>query len=208
MSSLALVITADPLLSAEAARLAAAAGVAVEECADAGVALRLWPRSPLVLVGTDVLAEMASLRPPRRDRVYAVGWGPNGDPVYRAALGVGAERVLELPAAESVVTGLFADVGDGAAADGLVIGVVGGSGGAGATTFAAALAALGATNGTTLVVDADPLGPGVGRVLGMGESHGVTWAEVGQTAGRLGARALREALPKAGPLGLLGWPPG
>lgn len=208
MSSLPLVVTADPLLAAEAARLAAAAGVAVEECADVGAALRLWTRSPLVLVGTDLLEEAASLSPPRRDRVYAVGWGAVGDAAFRAALGVGAERLLELPTAEPAVAGLFADVGDGTDADGLVVGVVAGSGGAGATTFAAALASLGAARGSALVVDADPLGPGVGRVLGFDDLAGVTWAEVGQTAGRLGARALREALPKVGSLGLLGWPPG
>lgn len=208
MSSLPLVVTADPLLAAEAARLAAAAGVAIEECADVGAALRLWTRSPLVLVGTDMLEEAASLSPPRRDRVYGVGWGPIGDPAFRAALGVGAERLLELPTAEHAVAGLFADVSDGTDADGLVVGVLAGSGGAGATTFAAALASLGSARGPALVVDADPLGPGVGRVLGLDDLAGVTWAEVGQTAGRLGARALREALPKTGALGLLGWPPG
>lgn len=208
MSSLALVITADPMLSDEAARLAAAAGVRVEACADTATGLRLWSRAPMVLVGSDLLAEVASLRPPRRDGVYAVSWSSPGDAVFRAALGVGAETVLELPAAERVVTGLFADVGDGVHAAGLVVGVLGGSGGAGATTFAAALAQVGASRGASLLVDSDPLGPGLGRVLGLEDVEGVTWVELGTTAGRLGARALREALPHAGSLGLLGWPPG
>lgn len=208
MTSEPLVITSDSLLAAEAARLAAASGVTVEECADVVDALRRWQRSPLILVGTDLLGEMASLRPPRRDGVYVVGWGSTGDAVLRAALEVGAETLLELPTAESVVSGLLADVSDGEGGDGLVLGVLAGSGGAGATTYAAALASLGAERGSTLLVDADRLGPGAGRVLGLEDLPGVTWGDLGQTSGRLGARALREAVPHVGSLGLLGWPLG
>ncbi|MGH3351321.1 MAG: septum site-determining protein Ssd [Nocardioides sp.] len=206
MTSETLVITSDSLLAAEAARLAAASGVTVEECPDAVGALRRWQRSPLVLVGTDLLAELASLRPPRRDGVYVVGWGSTGEPMLRAALEVGAETLLELPSAEAVVAGLLADVSDGEGGDGLVIGVLGGSGGAGATTYAAALASLGSERGPALLVDADRLGPGAARVLGLDELPGVTWGDLGQTAGRLGGRALREAVPHVGSLGLLGWP--
>ncbi|TQL66512.1 secretion/DNA translocation related CpaE-like protein [Nocardioides albertanoniae] len=208
MTSEPLVITSDSLLAAEAARLAAASGVTVEECPAAVDALRRWQRSPLILVGTDLLVELASLRPPRRDGVYVVGWGQAGEPALRAALEVGAETMLELPSAESVVSGLLADVSDGEGGDGLVIGVLAGSGGAGATTYAAALASLGAERGSTLLVDADRLGPGAGRVLGLEDLPGVTWGDLGQTAGRLGARALREAVPHVGSLGLLGWPVG
>lgn len=208
MTSEPLVITSDSLLAAEAARLAAASGVTVEECTDAVGALRRWQRPPLILVGADLLAEVASLRPPRRDGVYVVGWGSTGEPLLRAALEVGAETLLELPSAETAVAGLLADVGDGEGGDGLVVGVLAGSGGAGATTYAAALASLGADRGPSLLIDADRLGPGAGRVLGLEEIPGVTWGDLGQTAGRLGARALREAVPHVGSLGLLGWPGG
>ena len=132
MTSEPLVITSDSLLAAEAARLAAASGVTVEECTDAVGALRRWQRPPLILVGADLLAEVASLRPPRRDGVYVVGWGSTGEPLLRAALEVGAETLLELPSAETVVAGLLADVSDGEGGDGMVVGVLAGSGGAGA----------------------------------------------------------------------------
>jgi secretion/DNA translocation related CpaE-like protein len=56
-----------------------------------------------------------------------------------------------------------------------------------------------------LVVDADPLGPGIDRVLGLEEQQGVRWADLAHTSGRLGARALREALPRQGRLGVLTW---
>jgi len=203
----ALVISADPLLLDEIARLAAAAGAAIEPAADVATALRAWPRTPLVLVGADLLPQLATLSPPRRGGVYVVSWGPPPDEAYRPALQVGAETVLELPAAAAVAADLLTDLGDGARPEGTVLGVVGGSGGAGATTFAAALAALGAEQGPTVLLDADPLGPGADRVLALEEAPGVRWSELGATAGRLGARALREALPRSGQLGVLGWDP-
>lgn len=201
----ALVITADPLLLEELARLAAAAGAATEPATDVAAALRAWPRAPLVLVGVDLLPQVAALSPPRRDGVYVVSWGSPPEEAYRPALQVGAETVLELPTATAVAADLLTDLGDGSRPDGVVLGVVGGSGGAGATTFAAALAALGAERGPTVLLDTDPLGPGAERVLGLEDAPGVRWSELGATAGRLGARALREALPRSGHLGLLGW---
>jgi len=201
----ALVITADPLLLEELARLAAAAGAATEPATEMATALRAWPRAPLVLLGADLLPQVAAMSPPRRDGVYVVSWGPPAEGAYRPALQVGAETVLELPTATPIAADLLADLGDGARPEGAVLGVVGGSGGVGATTFAAALAALGAGRGPTVLLDTDPLGPGADRVLGFEDVPGVRWAELSAIAGRLGARALREALPRSGHLGLLGW---
>lgn len=201
----ALVITADPLLLEELTRLAAAAGASTEAASDVAAALRTWPRAALVLIGADLLPQVAALSPPRRSGVYVISWGPLPEDAYRPALHIGAETVLELPAATTVAADLLSDLGDGSRPDGVVLAVVGGSGGAGATTFAAALAALGADHGPTVLVDADPLGPGAERVLGLDEASGVGWPELAATAGRLGARALREALPRSGRLGLLGW---
>jgi secretion/DNA translocation related CpaE-like protein len=96
------------------------------------------------------------------------------------------------------------DVGE-RASPARVVGVVGGAGGAGATTLACALAQWHATRGPTLLVDTDPLGPGLDRVLGMEEVHGVRWEGLADTAGRLGARALREAVPRRDGLGVLTW---
>lgn len=200
-----LLVTADPLLLEELGRLAAAAGTTAEAATDVAHALQSWARAPLVLAGADLLPGLALLGPPRRDGVYVVSWGPPGEDLYRPALHVGAEVVVELPGGAGVLADLLTDIGDGARGDGIVLGVIGGSGGAGATTFAAALAQVGATRGPTVLVDADRLGPGVDRVLGLEERSGVRWPELAQTAGRLGARSLREALPRAGDLGLLTW---
>ncbi|MEP9384524.1 septum site-determining protein Ssd [Nocardioides sp. KR10-350] len=200
----ALLVTSDPLLLEELARLAAAAGASAVPTPDVATALPGWARAPLVLVGPDLLPQVALLGPPRRHGVYVVSWGSPGEEVYRPALHVGAEGVLELPGAAGLVGDLLTDL-DGGRSEGVVVGVVGGSGGAGATTFAAALARLGAATGPTVLVDADPLGPGVDRVLGLEDVPGVRWPELARTTGRLGARSLREALPRSGDLGLLGW---
>ena len=55
------------------------------------------------------------------------------------------------------------------------------------------------------MVDADPLGPGVDRVLGLDLVDGVRWDALGHTTGRLSARALRDSLPRRDGLAALTW---
>jgi secretion/DNA translocation related CpaE-like protein len=204
-----LLITADDLLLDELLRLAAAAGATTEVARELSTALRAWSRASAVVVGADLLAGLARMGPPRRADVHVAGWGAAGEDVFRGALAVGAEHVVELPAAASWLTALLTDLGDdaggGAGGRGLTLGVVGGSGGAGATTFACALGQVAAGAGPALVIDADPLGPGVDRVLGVEEESGVRWSDLAHTSGRLGSRSLREALPRHGTLGALSW---
>ena len=200
-----LFITRDQSLLDELLRLAAAAGVTPEVASDGGAALRGWARAPVVLLGVDMAEELARISPPRRQRVFVLSWGAVPDEMFRVAVAVGAENVTQVGRSEGWLTELLTDLGDTAPAEGLVVGVVGGSGGAGATTFACALGQVGARQGRALVVDADPLGPGVDRVLGLEDRHGVRWDGLCQTTGRLSARALREALPRREGLGALTW---
>ena len=201
-----LLVSSDPLLVADVQRLSAAAGVVPEVVGDPAQAMRLWASAPLVLVGADSAAVLAAACPPRRPRVHVLGRAPVGDAMFRDALGVGAESVTGLPASETWLVELLTDIGDGAVAPGVTIGVIGGSGGAGATVFAAALAQLTSDVGSTLLVDADPLGAGVDRVLGLEASDGIRWDSMMQTTGRLSSRSLREALPRSGALSVLTWP--
>ena len=208
-----LIVTRDQALLDELLRLAAAAGVRPDVAADGGAALRGWAGAPLVLVGADAAEDLARISPARRPRVYVVAWGVVADELFRVAMAVGAESVAQLPRSEAWLTELLTDLGDegGPATEGLLVGVTGGSGGAGATTFAAALGQVGARRGRAVVVDADPLGPGVDRVLGLEDRDGVRWDGLCDTTGRLSARALREALPRREDLGALSWragPPG
>lgn len=203
-----LVVTRDEILLDELLRLAAAAGVTPEVAGDAGAALRAWAVAPVVLVGADLAADVARISPPRRAGVHVVSWQDASSDLFRWALLVGAENVSSLPASGEWVVETLTDLDDARPAGGLVVGVVGGSGGAGATTFACALGQLASREGPACVVDADPLGPGIDRVLGLEHHDGVRWEELCRTTGRLSARSLREALPSVGPLGVLTWSAG
>ncbi|WP_109507963.1 septum site-determining protein Ssd [Nocardioides speluncae] len=203
-----LIITRDDTLLDELLRLGAAAGVVPDVAHDVGAALRGWSTAPLVLLGTDLLADAARLAVPRRERVHIVAWGTVPHEVFPLALAVGAENVAELPRSDTWVVDALTDLGDGDRPSALTVGVVGGSGGAGATTFACALAQRAASAGPALVIDTDPLGPGVDRVLGFEMVDGVRWDALQQTTGRLGARSLREAVPRRDRLGALTWSAG
>lgn len=222
-----LVLTRDPGLREHLLRLAAAAGSAVSAPVEPAAALRAWAGAGVLLVGCDVAPELVSLSPPRRGSVHLVTWPPVPDAAYRDALTLGAHDVLDLPRCDAWVGDLLADAAEPAAPDGagdgvpggaggprgagarapggVVLGIVGGSGGAGATTLAAALGQVGGGRGRTLLVDLDPHGPGLDRVTGLDDRPGVGWDDLARTAGRLGARALREAVPRQGDLGVLAW---
>ena len=200
-----LFVTRDDTLLDELLRLAAAAGVTPEVAHDGAAALRGWAVAPLVLLGADLADEVARTGPTRRAGVVVVAWGDVPDDLFRTALAVGAESVAELPRSDAWVTETLTDLGERGRSRGLVVGVVGGSGGAGATTFACALAQVAARSGPVVVIDADPLGPGADRMLGLESSDGVRWDALCRTTGRLSARSLREALPRRGGLGVLTW---
>ena len=200
-----LFITGDDTLLDELLRLAAAAGITPDVARDTAAALRGWAAAPLVLLGADLADEMALTGPARRPGVHVVAWGAVPDDLFRTALAVGAHDVTQLPRSEGWITETLTDLGDTGRTRGTVVGVVGGSGGAGATTFACALAQMAARSGPTVVIDTDPLGPGVDRVLGLETSDGARWDALCQTTGRLSSRALRESLPRRGGLGVLTW---
>lgn len=203
-SPTALLVTRDDSLLEQVLRLAAAAGVVLDVAHDVQAALRSWSAPPVVLVGVDQLALLAERCPARREQVLVVGEGAVPDELFRAALTIGAEHVVELPAADPWVIELLTDVSDGAGAGRAVtVSVVGGCGGAGATTFASALAVTAARHGPALLLDADPLGGGIDRVVGVDEVEGARWESLLETRGRLGARSLRDALPRLGSLVVL-----
>jgi secretion/DNA translocation related CpaE-like protein len=200
-----LFVTDDTSLLDELQRLAAAAGVTPGLARDATAALTAWSTAPLILVGTDLAKAVVQVAPPRRAGVHVVARGGVPDDVFRTALALGAENVAELPRSSGWVAELLADVGDTTAHGSVTIGVIGGSGGSGASTFACALGQMAARSGPAVVIDADPLGPGVDRVLGLDGYDGVRWDALCQTTGRFSGRSLRDALPRRDQLGVLTW---
>ncbi|WP_372727517.1 septum site-determining protein Ssd [Nocardioides sp.] len=200
-----LLITRDETLLDELLRLSAAAGITPEVARDGAAALRAWNAASLVFLGADLADEVARTAPARRAGVHVVAWGSVPDDLFKVALAVGAENVAELPRSGTWLTETLTDAGDPGRSRGLVVGVIGGSGGAGATTFACALGQMAARSGPALVVDADPLGPGTDRVLGLEGQEGVRWDSLCRTTGRLSSRSLREAVPGRSGLGVLTW---
>ena len=198
-------ITDDEALLDQLLRLAAAAGVSPEVARDGVGGLRGWAAASLVLVGADQALAMARTSPPRREKVHVVVLGRVPNDLFETALAVGAESVAALPGSETWLVEELTDLGDQRTERGLTLGVVGGSGGVGATTFACALGQMAARSGEALVIDLDPLGPGIDRVLGLEAREGMRWDELGQPTGRLSARSLRQALPRSAGLGVLTW---
>lgn len=208
----ALLITRDDLLLDDLLRLAAAAGSALDVAHDPVSGLRGWSAASVVLVGADLAGPVALQHPPRRDHVHLVGLAPLPDDVFRSALAAGAVDVVELPVAEAWLVELLTDATD--ATDGRTatggrrghtVGVVAGSGGAGATTFACAVALTAARLQRTVLIDLDPLGPGVDRVVGLDALSGARWDTLTSSRGRLGSRSLRAALPDKDGLAVLTW---
>jgi secretion/DNA translocation related CpaE-like protein len=197
-------VTADATVAGAVLRLAAGAGVPLDVVADPEAAVRAWATAPLVLVGADSGSALATVAPLRRDGVNVVAVGDADDGLFRTALALGAGAVLELPAADRWLVDLLADVGDGARRSAVTVTVVGGSGGVGASVLAGALAVTAAQREATMLVGLDPTGPGLSRLVGLEDaSGGTSWADLAGSQGRLGGRALRESLPRAGRLGVL-----
>ncbi len=198
-----LFLTRDDDLLDELLRLAAAAGVTPEVAGEGRTALASWSSAPLVLVGLDVLDGLARCQPPRRDGVHLAAWGEVPDSALRHALAVHVESVTSFPKSSGWLVEQLTDLGDERPRRGQVVGVLGGSGGAGASVLAAAIAQV--AGASAVLLDLDPLGPGLDRVFGLERSEGVRWEGLGQTTGRISAQSLRDGLPRAGPVGVLTW---
>jgi secretion/DNA translocation related CpaE-like protein len=201
-----LLVTADPDALDDLTKVAALAGVEAHVVQDVGDARRHWDEAPLVVLGDDVLDDLAEARPRRRDGVVVLGRDLDDAAVWQRAVDVGAERVVFLPDGERWLVEALADAAEGRPGQGALLALVGGRGGAGATTLACALAHTAAQRGTrTLLVDGDPLGGGIDVVFRAEDCSGLRWPDLAGSRGRVPAAALARALPQVGALSLLSW---
>lgn len=205
-----LLLTRSADLADRAHRLAAAAGVDLDQVdldRDGGpqAALQGWSAAPAVLVGPDQLGALASLAPPRRAGVVVVAPHDLTTADLTWAVECGAQAVRVLPADEEGLMALLADLGAPGVRSrvGRTVAVVGGAGGVGASVLAAALAHRAARSGPALLADLDPAGPDARRLLGLEEVPGLGWGDLADTRGRLGAEELRQALPRHDDLAVL-----
>ncbi|MFI9294471.1 septum site-determining protein Ssd [Streptomyces gardneri] len=199
-----LIVTEDLALLDDLLRLCAAAGVEPEVHHIVPERRGSWTDPPLVLVGDDAAARCRAAA--RRPGVVLVGREQDDPGVWRLAVEVGAECVLRLPEAESVLVDRIADAAEGVGRQALTVGVVGGRGGAGASTLACGLALAAARTGRrTLLVDGDPLGGGLDVLLGGEREDGRRWPDFAASKGRLAGGALEESLPAVRGVRVLSW---
>lgn len=200
VAGLALVITAREDILDDALRLAAAAGVEVVVSDSVPAAVPKWTRAPLILVGADLAAPLVDRGLPRRSDVLIISrtdaWESfDSVGLWRLAVELGADHVVELPDGERWLVDRLADVAEGPAVDGPVVCVVPGRGGAGASDLACVLALASPVH--TLLIDADPLGGGLDVRMGLEEAPGLRWSDLASSRGRVSPRALSGALPSA-----------
>jgi secretion/DNA translocation related CpaE-like protein len=190
-----LVLVGDDALRDDVDRIAAAAGLPVVHASDPS-GRNVWIAAAAVLLDVAAARRCAHRALPRRGRVVLVSRSEPQAADFQAAIAVGAQHVIELPAQDGE---LMAELSDAAEASrdvgrrGAVVGVIAGRGGAGASIFATALAQAAPD---ALLVDADPWSGGVDLVLGSEGDTGLRWPDLGLQGGRLSYTALRDALPQ------------
>ena len=204
-----LVSSSLPLID-DVVRLASAAALEVHVASDLSSAARHWLEAPLVLIGSDVSS--TSEIPGKRARVVVVHADGDIDAhdtarqrdMWRFAVEVGAEHVVELPEGERWLMESFRECAEGPVRDGRVTAILGGTGGVGTSTLTVNVAMTAIKRGSrSLVVDADPWGGGLDLVFGAEEKTGARWSDLRHVSGHLPAGHLDAALPRIGDVSIL-----
>ncbi len=183
-------------------RVAAAAGVAVVH-ALRPPSRQAWTGASAVLLDAAGARRCAGPALPRRGHVILLSLSDPQAADWEAAIAVGAQRVMTLPADEADLVAALSEAAESRRDDGrrgAVVAVMAGRGGAGASLFATALAQ---TAADALLVDADPWSGGIDLVVGSEEEPGLRWPDLDLEHGRLDVAALRQALPQRNGLNVL-----
>lgn len=212
-SRILLLVTTDLRLINNTKTLVDSLGFDVRVAESPLIARDLWEGAAFVLVGSDLAGKCLENLVPRRSRLIVVhtksetglGIAPESDSernIWRHAVALGAENVLELPTANFWLTEVLSEVAIPGPVERIsstnVISVVAGSGGVGSSTFAAILATEAVTRGmSAVVIDLDQFGGGIDLILGAEEIPGTRWCDIDPGSGRISADTLAAALPRA-----------
>jgi secretion/DNA translocation related CpaE-like protein len=192
-----LAVLAEPALRDELDRVAAAVGVRVVHAgSELPLGRKAWSAASAIVLDEAAAQGCAVTGLPRRAHVIVLTGSEPAPTTWAAAVDVGAEHVLKLPAQEHDLVRELADAGDSprdGGAAGAVVAVIGGRGGAGASLFAVALAQAA---GEALLVDIDPWAGGIDLLIGAETTPGVRWPDLALRGGRLNWPAVRDALPQ------------
>ena len=194
-----LAVIGDQSLNTDIERVVAAAGLQLVRTGDPSNR-RVWTSAAAILLDASAARRCEQRGFPRRARVFLVSHSTPGPADWEAAVSVGAQKVLTLPADDRALMTALADATEASAgspatrdgARGPVAAVLAGRGGAGASVFATALAQVGAE---ALLIDGDPWGGGLDLVMGIETEPGLRWPDLSSAGGRLSYPALRDALP-------------
>ena len=201
-----LLVTEDPALAEVVHRIAAAAGVDVQETTSGALTQSAWTNAALLIVAADVLEVVAEHAFPRRPGVVVVADSVH-ERLWPTALGIGAEHVVELPTGEPWLIGRLGDLADGPSRAGTVIAVTSTTGGVGVTTIATAVAASSAGDDLrTMLIDFDPWSGGIDLAIGAEHAPGIRWGDLADAAGRLSSATLDYALPHVRGIAVLAQP--
>jgi secretion/DNA translocation related CpaE-like protein len=173
---------------------------------DVGAAAQAWASAPVVLLAPDEFAAARRRGLPPRPGLVAVARSIDDPAVWRELMGLGAERVVELPeGAPWLYERLGRSLEPEPAAE--VVVVLGAVGGAGTSTLAAVLSQQARpAGGVAVLVDLDPSGAGLDVLLGAEQERGARWDELAGVAGRVDESVLLEALLEADGVRVLSWP--
>lgn len=179
-------------------RLAAATGILARSCEVADLSHPAWSGPDLVVIDSDCAEQVCSAQLARRAGVLLVTTERPGTELWSAAVGMGAEQVLELPAGQAWLGERLSDVATGVGPLGTLIAVIGGCGGVGASTLATGLALSAAGSGhQPVLIGADPWDGGIDIALGAEDVPGPRWPDLATVSGRLSSSAILDGLPQA-----------
>jgi secretion/DNA translocation related CpaE-like protein len=216
-SNLPVVLTllADPELADNADRVAAAVGLRAVRIQTPN--RKSWNSAAAAVIDEDGARWCTRSGMPRRDGVFVLGTSDPSPSIWEAAIEVGAQKLVVVPAQEAELVRYLAEAAEAgsiASRRGRVIAVAAGRGGGGASVFAAALAQSAvdrragtqsavdrragdrSVGGEALLVDLDPCGGGIDLLLGTESAPGLRWPELADASGRLSWTAVREGLPR------------
>ncbi|MFV8048889.1 septum site-determining protein Ssd [Mycobacterium sp. 48b] len=191
-SGTVLTLIGDPPLRDDVSRVAAAAGVGLVVVDDPS-GRKAWMAAAAVVLDAPAAQRCAARGLPRRARVILVGNDAPRSDDWQAAISVGAQHLVTLPAQDAELVAVLSEAASrDDAGRGPAVAVLGARGGAGASVFAVALAQ---SAPAALLVEVDPWSGGIDLVAGSEDLAGLRWPDLALQAGRLGYPALRDALP-------------
>lgn len=202
-----LVITANDELLDDILKIANATDSTPHVAPDYAAAAELWQRASIVLCDQKGAQEALDARAPWRPALVLVARGQGSDPppseeLWRLAADLSADHIAVLPEATRWLTRRLQQTVATPSRNLRTIGVIGGRGGAGSSVLAAALGVVASQQGhRSLLIDADPLGPGIDVTLGQEADTGTRWSHLTRDATAAGLRRL----PRIGDLELLTW---